>query len=123
MMVSRGHYDVCLYLWYSLASLVRGNRTGILFNNEMDDFSTPGTMNAFGYPASPSNFIVPGKMPQSSMSPSLFLDDEGVVRFSGGASGGSRIITSTSFVRLPYLHSIHIFVRRCSWFHVCKVLH
>ena len=81
-------------------STVRGNRTGIMFNNEMDDFSTPGTVNFFGYPASPSNFIRPGKMPQSSMSPSLIFDSEGKVILLTGASGGSRIISATAQVKM-----------------------
>ena len=43
-----------------MGAKVRGRRTGILFNNEMDDFSTPGHTNAYGLPPSPNNFIVPG---------------------------------------------------------------
>ena len=40
----------------------------------MDDFSTPGKKNAYGVEPSESNMIVPGKRPQSSTAPSLFLD-------------------------------------------------
>ena len=74
-------------------------RTGIVFNNEMDDFSTPGTSNSFGVPSSPQNYIVPGKRPFSSMSPMLLVDDKGVVRLNIGAAGGTRIITSIVQVR------------------------
>ena len=65
----------------------------------MDDFSTPGTINVYGVPASPSNFIVPGKMPMSSMCPTLVLDGDGHVRLATGAAGGTRITTHTAFVR------------------------
>jgi len=77
---------------------IRGKRTGIIFNNEMDDFSTPGTSNSFGIPASPANYIVPGKMPMSSQCPTIAVDGEGRVIMTSGAAGGSRITTSTSFI-------------------------
>ena len=68
----------------------------------MDDFSTPGTVNAYGVVSSPSNYIEPRKRPMSSMSPSLvFRADSGgkrrVVYVSGG-TGGTRITTMTAFV-------------------------
>ncbi|XP_064618473.1 glutathione hydrolase 1 proenzyme-like [Lineus longissimus] len=81
-------------------SKVVGNRTGIFFNNEMDDFSTPNTSNSFGFPASKMNFIKPGKRPMSSMSPSIILDGNGDVRLVIGASGGSKIISSVAFSSL-----------------------
>jgi len=82
---------------------VRGRRTGIIFNDEMDDFSTPGTVNEFGVPASPSNYIEPGKIPMSSMSPTLVQHRDGRVVFQSGAAGGTRITTATSFVAMNSL--------------------
>ncbi|XP_063681450.1 glutathione hydrolase 1 proenzyme-like isoform X1 [Bolinopsis microptera] len=66
---------------------------GIVMNNEMDDFSTPGFKNAFGYNPSPENFVEPGKRPMSSSSPSIVFDSDGEATFVTGAAGGSRIIS------------------------------
>ncbi|KAL5016418.1 hypothetical protein ScPMuIL_006007 [Solemya velum] len=74
-------------------SKVHGARTGILFNNEMDDFSTPNTVNFYGIPASPANFIKPMKRPMSSMTPVIVTNSHGDVRLVTGAGGGTQIIT------------------------------
>jgi len=69
--------------------------TGVIMNNEMNDFSIPGATNAFGYIPSPSNYIRPGKRPLSSISPVIVELADGTLYFVTGAAGGSRIITST----------------------------
>lgn len=68
--------------------------TGIILNNEMDDFSIPETPNQFSLPPSPSNYPQPGKRPVSSSTPVIFVHDGKVVLIAGG-TGGSRIISST----------------------------
>uniref|UniRef100_A0A0K0DYQ0 Gamma-glutamyltransferase n=1 Tax=Strongyloides stercoralis TaxID=6248 RepID=A0A0K0DYQ0_STRER len=75
---------------------VRASPTlGIIWNDEMDDFSTPGVSNGFGYAPSPSNFIKSGKRPMSSMSPIiLYHKESGEIKMAVGASGGSYIISS-----------------------------
>jgi gamma-glutamyltranspeptidase/glutathione hydrolase len=66
--------------------------TGVLLNNEMDDFvAKPGVMNLYGLTGSRANLIEPGKRPLSSMSPT-FLETPGAVVLIG-TPGGSRIIT------------------------------
>ncbi|KAI9796292.1 MAG: hypothetical protein M1833_006377 [Piccolia ochrophora] len=67
--------------------------TGVIMNNEMNDFSIPGSSNAFGYVPSPSNFIRPGKRPLSSISPSIATRN-GSLFFITGSAGGSRILTA-----------------------------
>lgn len=69
--------------------------TGIIMNDEMNDFSIPGVRNAFGYVPSPSNYIRPGKRPLSSITPVIAEYPNGALYYVIGAAGGSRIITST----------------------------
>ncbi|MCP4292885.1 MAG: gamma-glutamyltransferase [bacterium] len=69
--------------------------TGVLMNNEMDDFAAaPGTPNAFGLVGAEANSIAPGKRPLSSMTPTI-VTESGKVRIVTGAPGGSKIISTT----------------------------
>ena len=66
--------------------------TGVLLNNEMDDFSSaPGVPNDYGLVGAEANAIAPGKRPLSSMSPSMLENAQGVAIL--GTPGGSRIIS------------------------------
>ena len=69
--------------------------TGILLNNEMDDFSAkPGVPNVFGLVGGDANAVGPMKRPLSSMSPTIVLKD-GKPWLATGSPGGSQIITTT----------------------------
>ena len=70
--------------------------TGVIMNDEMDDFSSPGSSNSFGYAPSPNNYIKPGKRPQSSISCTIVDRPDGKLYISLGAAGGSRIITANT---------------------------
>lgn len=66
--------------------------TGVLLNNEMDDFALkPGTPNAFGVMGYDANAVAPGRRMLSSMTPSFMIGKDRVVVL--GTPGGSRIIT------------------------------
>ncbi len=66
--------------------------TGVLLNDEMDDFSVkPDVPNVYGLIGSAANAIEPGKRPLSSMSPTFVTSNRGVAIL--GTPGGSRIIT------------------------------
>jgi gamma-glutamyltranspeptidase / glutathione hydrolase len=67
--------------------------TGVVLNNEMDDFSAqPGKPNAFGLVGAENNAVGPGKRPLSSMTPTIVLRD-GEPVLTVGAAGGPKIIT------------------------------
>ncbi len=79
---------------------------GILLNNEMDDFSSPGSSNSFGYVPTAANYIEPGKRPLSSISPTIAEDAAtGEIFFAIGSAGGSRIITANIINAYNLLHS------------------
>ncbi len=80
---------------YLFGAAVMPPGTGIVLNDEMDDFSIqPGVANVFGLVGGAANEIRPLKRPLSSMTPTIVFDDKGESRMVIGAPGGSRIITS-----------------------------
>ena len=86
-------YTTTLNLSYGSKIVATG--TGILLNNEMDDFSAkPNTPNAFGLVGRKANAIEPGKRMLSSMTPTIVMRD-GKPLLVTGSPGGSTIITTT----------------------------
>jgi gamma-glutamyltranspeptidase/glutathione hydrolase len=80
---------------FSYGSGIVAAGTGVLLNNEMDDFSAkPGVPNAYGLIGGDANAIAPGKRPLSSMTPTIVFRG-GEALLATGSPGGSRIITTT----------------------------
>ena len=83
---------------YSFGSGIVARGTGILLNDEMDDFAVaPGVPNAYGIVGSEANAVAPGKVPLSSMSPTFVFQGETVgsgLKMVLGSPGGSRIPTT-----------------------------
>jgi gamma-glutamyltranspeptidase/glutathione hydrolase len=76
-------------------SAVTAKGTGVLLNDEMDDFAAqPGKANMFGLIQGEKNAVQPGKRPLSSMTPTIVLRKDGSFWFALGARGGPRIISA-----------------------------
>jgi len=85
-------------------SAIVADGTGVLLNNEMDDFSLHRDVpNAFRLRGSDANAIAPGKRPLSSMTPTFVEDAKGVLAL--GAPGGSRIVSQVLLAVLDYLRA------------------
>lgn len=88
--------------WMGSGAVATG--TGILLNNEMDDFSSkPGAANLYGAVGSDANSIAPFKTPLSSMSPTLVFDERNRPIMAVGAPGGTRIISCTALAIFNHL--------------------
>jgi gamma-glutamyltranspeptidase/glutathione hydrolase len=86
-----------LNYWFGSCVMVPG--TGILLNDEMDDFDVaPGVPNAYGLVGSGLNAAQPGKVPLSSMAPTFLFDGEGRLELAVGSPGGSTIPTTVAQV-------------------------
>ena len=92
---------------YGSGKMIPG--TGMLINNEMDDFSSkPGTPNGYGLLGSEANAIEGNKRPLSSMTPTIIFKDEKPFAVFG-SPGGSRIITTVLQVALNIMdHDMNI---------------
>jgi len=85
------------------SGIVAGD-TGVLLNNEMDDFTVRTDVpNSFRLHGGAANAIEPGKRPLSSMTPTFVEDARGVLVL--GAPGGSRIVSQVLLAVLDYVHA------------------
>jgi gamma-glutamyltranspeptidase/glutathione hydrolase len=87
--------------WFGSAFVPKG--TGVLLNNEMDDFSIkPGTENGYGLIGYDANAVEPRKRMLSSMTPTFLESDRGFVIL--GTPGGSRIISMILLATLEWVN-------------------
>jgi gamma-glutamyltranspeptidase/glutathione hydrolase len=78
---------------YGSSATVKG--TGIILNNEMDDFAAkPGTPNMYGLIQGERNAVAPRKRPLSAMTPTIVLRKDGSLWFTVGSPGGPTIINT-----------------------------
>jgi gamma-glutamyltranspeptidase/glutathione hydrolase len=81
---------------WSFGSGVVADGTGVVLNDEMDDFAKkPGVPNAFGLVGNDANAVAARKTPLSSMSPTLVFGADGKLELVVGSPGGPRIISAT----------------------------
>ncbi|UKZ83985.1 hypothetical protein TrVFT333_011801 [Trichoderma virens FT-333] len=80
--------------------------TGVIMNNEMNDFSIPGVSNSFGYIPSPANYIRPGKRPLSSISPIIAETAEKNCISRSAPPAAAELSPPTSRTRFTFLTSI-----------------
>ncbi|KAF8993673.1 gamma-glutamyltranspeptidase [Cyathus striatus] len=87
---------------FIFGSQVLDPETGVILNDEMDDFSTPGVPNGFGLWPSPYNYPEAGKRPLSSTAPTIVENEDGSFYLAIGGSGGSRIFGAVFQVLLNF---------------------
>ena len=81
---------------FTFGSCMVADGTGVVLNDEMDDFARAGAKpNAFGLIGNAANEVAPGKTPLSSMTPTFVFDAAGKVRIIAGSPGGPKIISAT----------------------------
>ena len=79
---------------------MRSQTSGIIFNNQMDNFNIPG-INKFRVEVDPkANFIEPEKRPLSTAAPTIMLNKDGTVKMVIGASGGIMIPSAVAQVSI-----------------------
>lgn len=87
----------------SFGAKVGSISTGIIWNDSMNEFSIPGTVNLFGFTSAPSNYIAPGKKPITFSTPILVLNPKKNLVMAIAASGGTKSITSAIQVLIRIL--------------------
>jgi gamma-glutamyltranspeptidase/glutathione hydrolase len=96
--------------WLFGSGIVAGS-TGVLVNNEMDDFTfSPDVPNSYRLRGGGANAVAPGKRPLSSMTPAFVEDGKGVLVL--GAPGGPRIVSQVLLAILDYVGSTQIDLER-----------
>ena len=109
---------------YSFGSCVVAEGTGIILNDEMDDFAIkPGVPNVYGLLGSEANAIAAKKTMLSSMSPTMVFSETGKLELVVGSPGGPRIITATLQTiinmidfKMPPLQAVHSGRIHHQWF-------